>query len=266
MSNSYMEQFKQFLTDRLEAMLSNPQVPWVKATVDPILNGYNKPYKGLNLLVLTHFCRIHNIPERIFSTFLQRKHSGKPVWKDEKGCLVTGKNGKVYAVFPSTHVNENKKEQQLIVKEQAKEFNVKLVAWSDGQKKYPFNEKGICSALYDNVMNRMPIQNSQYRLVAELVSAAVAAFAGISKTLELQNIQYRSEMLSIIKNDKIKMDFFKKTVLNEMNEMHTIINDVKLDPEKYKKDIELSLNRLMENQNAPKKIKLENLLTPRIRI
>lgn len=266
MSSSYIEQFKQFLKDRLEAMLSNPQIPWVKATVDPILNGYNNPYKGLDLLMLTHYCRTMNSPERIFCTFQQRKHLGKPVWKDEKGCLVTGKNGTVYAVFPSNYFNDNKKKQQSIVKEQAKELNVKLVDWSDSQKKYPFNDKGICSALYDNVLNRMPAQNSLYRLVAELVSASVAAFVGISKTLEFQNIQHRNEMLSIIKNDKIKMDLLAKTILNETNNMHVIINNVKLDPAKYMKDIELSLSRLVENQNAPKKIKLENLLTPRIRI
>ena len=263
MTDSYNVYIKDFLADRLDGMMTNPGIPWVKPTEDPILNGYNRPYEGLNRLLLTHYCRKNKIPQRIFCNFQQRRKFGFPVWKNEKSVAVMGKNGNIYSVFPCPTIKDKQREYLVSVKEYDKELNVKVRSWADKQKKYPFNDDGICSAIYNSIFSNMPWKNDVDKLYTEITAACIANQIGISKKLEAENIQ-RLQQFKIIA-DNMDVNEMVKVVNREMNNLLGIIKGIKLDPEIYQKNISSSLLQLQEKNNEPKKFKLEELLTPRIK-
>ena len=260
--NRYEEEFCRFLLHRLDTMVSDKQAPWTRATEEPIVNGFGKTFLGVDLLMLTHHCRMNGLTDRCFLTYQQRKDCGYPVRRNEESVLIEGSYRNI-PVFPSKITGEKMKMAVLREKEFRKELFHKALQWSKN-KGVPFNENGVSTALYRSVLKNRPGETKMDILVAEMAAAAMALRMGISKKMERENIRFLGEFRDIVPN--LMWGDFLHAVKNEQIRLQKEVMKMNLEPEKYKENIESSLRKLNENKQEPKRMRLEDLLTPKIRI
>lgn len=240
-------------------------MPWIKATDEPIVNGQMESYDGINLLLLTDYCRTDGLGERIFCTYEQRQELDRPVWHNEKGFYIKLATGQGLYVFACPRTQKMPKDAFAAIDARHKELHMKFREYAASTRKYPNNNDGICSMIYHTVVNSMLVKDNFNKLIAEVAATSVAAYLGISKKIEKENIPLLDSWMSVLQNKRIGLASMISRVNGSYRNVIALGENVVLDAEKYKTNISQTLERLKHKDADKKLVRLEDILSPKIR-
>lgn len=266
MYKKYEVCIRETLSEKLEKIKDNHHYPLIVATQETLINGYYTPYTGMNLFLLNAYCRDMQLRERMFCTYKQRDEFGKKVLRNEKGVLIMMANGDFNHVFPCPYTKYVSDSHIKLIDEKRRELKFKFVQQVRYGGKFPVNEEGIGRMIYDKLYNSLLIKDALNKLTTEIAASIVAARIGISKSIEVQNIKLLEQWNEIIKKENLKWNPFIKSI-NEKVALNILdAEKVKLDVDYYKKDLDRTIKELAINKEQNRIYKLEELMTPKIRI
>ena len=253
----YEKEFREFLLKKLELFKAGYDIPWIQATQDPLINGYGKPFTGVNLMLLTDYCRVNNIRQRMFCTYQQREEFGFPVRHNETGFRYLKNDNEYQYLFPC-HIRGNQLIKNLaMVEEKRRELIVKLREMARQTGFSMDNENFYGRMMYLSALEKQPLRNTIGKLRAETISTIVLARLGISKTIDEDNMSLVDDMIATVKNEDVDMSTLIGSVNHWAKQIVSNIDKIELNERMYRDNIEKSVMNIKREE--PKKIRLEEL-------
>lgn len=262
----YIQNLRDIMADMVHRVMTNPGSPWIQPSHTPLMDGFNRPFSGWDLLTVTDF-RIKNaIGATFFCNTYQRKLFKRPVMTDEKGFLLLTKKGNGTNLYPCNINNRKLNEKRSLVERNRNELISKTMMRMHQLKFSPINKEGITMLLYKDITRGTPWMDAVGCFIAEMSSMMLSLELGLPKYIEPQNRKYLNDWLMIVGNRNINISQIMNTIENKVNEEKDKIKLTEINAKIFADNLSKSIDNLKVKNDIPRIKNMEEILTPRIKI
>lgn len=262
----YIQNLRDIMADMVHRVMTNPGSPWIQPSHTPLMDGFNRPFSGWDLLTVTDF-RIKNaIGATFFCNTYQRKLFKRPVMTDEKGFLLLTKKGNGTNLYPCNINNRKLNEKRSLVERNRNELISKTMMRMHQLKFSPINKEGITMLLYKDITRGTPWMDAVDCFIAEMSSMLVALELGLSKYIEPQNSKMLPQWCRLINDREFDLQSMLKTITECQRKEIDIIRNTEINARTFKDDLNETIKRLCTEDKIPRIKNMKDILTPSIKI